>query len=915
MPEKLFIGRKRYLETFTQMLDAPDGGPFILNLYGPGGIGKTKILQKIEELCDERKMPHTSVIDLYGFEMSSRLSAVEMKIAGDLTETAESDPMKTYRAVRDAYKGKPPHERGIEYKQQFIKDLSSWAKRIADEGKKGVLIFDTFEEVRYTLVGIRMLNDWLPELQSAVVVISGRQNPDEIDFPDNIKDLVVPEKVNEFSTEEAIEYLEERGLWSAVQEEKIDDKLFDLSRKKPLLLALSADWMMEHDFFPTIDIGALVEGVDRKSFEKNLVQRLPMLAGEQPGIDIPPERLVLPAMAHIIEPLNEKMLKVLLPGFLEIRKVLKNLDETSFVKGFPVGNPLAYWFQDELRSLFHKHVFRDQDVEKEKWKQSRIDISKRMLSYYNDKINEAARRGDKIAVERAKASKLFHEIFIDPGKGMKKFQREFQAARENHQYGFSSLLLSAVRFNLNDLSEPQRYHFMLQEGRWLRDMGAVKRVQKRFEELLETNPKDPERTPYIYNALGATAMKMGQYQEALKYHEKSLALSKFHCINDRIPTEEQALGEVYLLMGNWEKSVEYFKKAHQSAMKNLNQIDDKEKRNALGGIADILANIGYAYGISGQSDVGKDYIEQAIGILENLNAPKRTAKARIIRWDILRRKGFKEGIVDGINKAIGEFEEIDHENRAEGYFYLGYAQWYQLITGDNRNFTDDERALLNKAAASFEQSIQLSRQFDIPKELPRALHELGSVYWLLGKQKEARQVNDEAFERALSSHDIYYAINALVKKAEFDLEDRNFSAVKLHAREMFEKFEKTGYNFPLFFGRMKRIIGDVAYEEKNYAKAFQEYGKGLLLIAQHGGYGDYTVDKELDRLESKINELKQNHQSSCCARLKNYWGSQGADNKFPRLMAFVDKHVTRLALKGITPATLDDYPADDPKGC
>lgn len=369
-------------------------------------------------------------------------------------------------------------------------------------------------------------------------------------------------------------------------------------------------------------------------------------------------------------------------------------------------------------------------------------------------------------------------------------------------------------------------------------------------------------------------------------------------------------------MGDWEKSVEYFKTARQSAMKNLGALDDREKGNALGAIADISTKIGYAYGISGRFDVGKDYIEQAIETYEKLNSPKRTAKARIIKLDLLRRQGSKEGIVEGINEAIGQFEEIDHENRAEAFVYLGYAQWYQVILDDDRTFTDDERELLNQAASSFEQSIQLSRQFDISKELPRALHELGSLYWLLDRKADARKANDEAYDRALASHDIYFAINALVKKAEFDFKDGDYDAVASHARELQDKFEKVkGYTFPLFFGRMKRILGDVAYEKEIYADAFGEYAKGLLLIAQHGGYGVYTVGKELDRLEGKIKELKRPHQASCCEILKKYWSSQGVDNKFPKLMAFVDKHLTRLAFEGITSGSQDAHSVDDPKGC
>ncbi len=887
MADKTFVGRKQYSNIFNRMLEAPEDSPYILNLHGPGGIGKTKILQEFVKICDEGGIPHTSIIDLYDVEMSSRISAVEMKIAKKVKGSMEHhDPFQEYWDAREKHKEDPL--RGIIFKKTFINGLSAWANKVAKTGKRGVLIFDTFEMVRYSLVGDRLLNDWLPELKSAVVVLSGRNDPSEIKFPEDITDKVEHALVEDFSESEAVEYLKERRVWEAVQEEGIADRLFDLTQKKPLLLALSTDWMMEHDFFPVMRLADLVEGLDQDAFEHKLVERLPLLAGERTSDEIPPERLILPIMAHLFEPLDEKIL-----DFLDLyldpeepRKVLKNLSETSFVKGMSVDGSEVYWFQDELRSLFHKHIFKGE--QEETWGDFRKNISEQMIRYY-DQICESSTT-DPLGKERAEASKLYHEICLNPDDGMKIFQEKFQGARENFRYGFSSLFLSSVRFSVlfDDLPEQHLFHFKIQEGRWLRDMGAVKQARERFEELLDANANDAERTPYIYNALGATASRMGEYDKALRCHQKSLSLSKAHRIEKRLFIEERCIGEVYLLKGDWEQAVQSFKRAYEAVLNNLPPTaSEEEKQEAGKDLAGILEKLGHAYGVFKDTKTGLNYIDQAIDLFTRLAAPRLAAQARIIRCDILRRRGEYENIVEDIAKAIAEFEELDHKNRAQGFFYLGYAQWY-------RADAIKDQTLREKALISFEKCIEIARQFEIYRELLRALHEASQIYWDLGEKEKAREANDEAYKLACQFSDIYYAVNSLVKKAEFDFEENKFKSIHDHANELKEKFEEN-YNFPVFFGRMYRILGDVAYEEKNYDKAFDEYAKAFPLITEHGGYGRYTIEEELKRLEEKIMKLPLAEQRSRCSALRRHWQNTETGRKFHELIeAFIVEHTNRL---------------------
>ena len=57
MPEETFVGRKDHLDRFRDLLHSPSGSSYILNLRGPGGSGKTKILQEYLQICIDEKTP------------------------------------------------------------------------------------------------------------------------------------------------------------------------------------------------------------------------------------------------------------------------------------------------------------------------------------------------------------------------------------------------------------------------------------------------------------------------------------------------------------------------------------------------------------------------------------------------------------------------------------------------------------------------------------------------------------------------------------------------------------------------------------------------------------------------------------------------------------------------------------------
>jgi len=887
MPEATFVGREKHINLFRELLNSKPGSPYILNLRGQGGIGKTKILQKFIEICDDEDIPHTQIIDFYGIEMSSRISTVAQTIVKSIGEPDKTLFFNEYWKIKKQFDFQPTHSLEQDLQYHFISGLSEWAKISSEKGKRIAIIFDTFEAVRYSILENTLLNYWLPRLKEAVIVISGRQEKGEINFPEEISQLVIDAPVNTFSEDEATAYLKERKVWDAIKEDKICHEIFKLTQNKPLLLALSADWIFNYVIFPTATPKDLVRDSDQSTFEKKLVQNLPILIEADK-----PENEILPYMAHVIRPFNKELLVFLKPNISgdDAQKILKNLSELSFIKevseipGEKEEDGPFYWFQDELRRLFHEHIFSVNTTQYERIRQA---VSKRMIEYHDIKIKEAKEKGDIVGEKRIIVNRLYHEIYLNPVEGMRAWQKMFQNAREELQYGFASLLLAPVRFVVNYLpnylSEGQKYMFDLAEGRWMRDMGNAQEAIKRFEKLLSENKNDPQRVPYIYNALGTSSFKLGRFKNALDYHYKSLGLSKEARLDQRLHIEEQHIAEIYQRIGSIQEAIEHYKIAYDLAF-NLS-IDDERKWRK---IATISYELGTMYSLVGEYEIGVEYCNEAIIVLETLQSLILIAQAKMIRGNIYRRAGEYDKALKDIEDAIPLFERnLNYEGLTQAFHYQAYIL---RVKGEKNN---NDMVLLEKSKKMFEKSIATSKRYNLIYNLPRTLHELSRVYWVLGMKEEARKINDEAYKKAFNYHDMYCAAKSIVAMAEFDYDVHNYQTIPLYRKRLKSEFEQQGFIFPLLYGYMERIMGNINFENGYDTQAKDNYAKAIEFISKHSEYKQ--LKEELDKIEKRIGKLPDENALHFYRGLKSYWLNNTKHEINPKIISWVDKHISHLA--------------------
>lgn len=194
-----FVGRDAEVERFRAVLSS-DVPPFnILHVFGPGGVGKTELLQAFERCCDEAGCP------------SYRIDAYDVDPSPEAFRTA------LRRTV------------GVEDEAPVLPALT-------EEGSRVVLLVDAYET-------IDALDDWLrtaflPDLpEGVIVVLAGRTEPDSAWRADaGWGTLVETMSLRNLDGEAGRALLEQRNV-PADQHEAI----LDFTHGHPLALSLVAD--------------------------------------------------------------------------------------------------------------------------------------------------------------------------------------------------------------------------------------------------------------------------------------------------------------------------------------------------------------------------------------------------------------------------------------------------------------------------------------------------------------------------------------------------------------------------------------------------------------------------------------------------------------------------------------------------
>lgn len=785
---------------------------------------------------------------------------------------------------------------GLSQQKDRIAQAIADAMNFESNNRRIILLFDTIEKAR--LETLTQLGKIITKLNNTICIFAGRpENTENWKLLNSIaKGRKINIKLNHFTEKESSNYLDRKKAITKIFLSKKETKqLITLARGYPILLDLAVDFVSREISIENIlnlKSGNSPRNIDDDQFKKNLV-------GNVLQISRPLDRLIL-TLSHVY-PLNIKMISEIIDVDInEAKTLFKSALNFAFVKKLP--GDLGISLHDEMRDMIKKYLLvENRNFDKRKKRDSQIAA----LIYKNQEENlyrEIKKIEDRMGKknssdtstspmyafkteklkrmrEYATEKQLEHLFYAGENNFFDTWKAIMNRVRRSKKVTFINNLIQIAKENQVKLTNEQKLDLQYFEARFLSDINNIDAALKMAKDLLST--KYNKST--IYNLLGVIFRKKGDLKEAEKAQLKCLNGISLYNYFARANVLNQ-LGYIARLLGDYKKAEKYYKQSQASLSKiNIKKQSTDDQKKVIKLMASLSNNLGYVYGLRKEFDVAKALCQEAVSRWKEIQDYVEISRAETTMGILARDQGDNEASCRLLTTAIDRMKEPAYaEELCRAYFHLGWSQWYlaELDPGDESDIRDVKWDIkkLRLSLVAFEKSKDIATNYGFTAELPGILHQTASIIWHIGHttkskklQLNARTLNQDAINISYEVNDTRYAIDAILGDAEWDYEIRQFKHINKYAKLLYRDFGNVQGKYKLYFGRLKRIQGDIALSKNNYKEAFKKYSEAFTLINEQQGFGRYSIQRELRRLRGKLLVLVPTDAIKWINYLKKQW--------------------------------------------
>src|SRR6266702_3655747 len=870
---------------------------------GAGGLGKTRLLQEIHKTyAGNGEILVTDIIDFDDRSLHT-FEGLEIRIAQELGIAAEV--AKEVQELRK-FRLDGATQRILEVQQQIITNTLKNEFNDKSLNKRILFFFDTIEKVEENNLNILLL--LLSYFENGVFLFAGRPQTN-VDISLLMKNYFGEDAfiidLEPLGQDESRKYLRAKlRTMHNIKDERIEN-LLTLVKGRPILIELTAQWLsiaQPPDWLLNELQSLSDEDLEKKQedFQANLVRHITQLR-------TPLDRLLL--ILSRVYPVDVEMAEELLGLSREVAEMLiASAKKYVFVKTLPEAKITLH---DEMRAMVNKFVWPFIDKSDERRRRD----SRRAAAIFERRVNNPANNQQneenvvrstqqfegwqRIEQEVLIEQLVEHALYADIASGFDVVDETWDRAIKNKDYIFAERILEIAKDFAGQFTEDQYLDYVVLNARQKNYTGNIGDSIQVLRKLAKRYAKEPSILSVIYNALGRAERKSGSMKEAARYLSKNLEIIK-DTNASRVPYVANQLGYTYRLMGNLEKAESTYKYGLKLAMEA--EEHDKDL------IASLLNNLGYVYGLHKKYDIAENYCLQAADLWNDVGFTSQIGRVNISLGIFHRDRGNYEEAIKLLDQAIVRASgSDDFEIIGLAYYHLAWAKWFKweeinktaILDWDETkkkdNFIDKE--LLIEAKNDFDYCLTLAEKRGVTELLPGILHQMSNVYWWLGWLEDeqykstARELNTRSFKESEQRNNIRYAIDSLVGDAEFDYDAGEYRKIPEYAKELQARYGRMEKQYLLYFGRMNRILGDVAFSRGQYNEALMHYTNALPEIQRHGGFGKYSIRMELLRLERKLDKLAFSEVNMWLDHFQDHW------KKWAELIHWCEKERLRVKLR------------------
>jgi tetratricopeptide (TPR) repeat protein len=902
-------------------------------LYGPGGVGKTRLVRALAQREAEGPVTWLEPIDMDD-PRYWLLTNLQVNVAGQL------DPAGEYFARYTDYLARPPEQSSEHVTPEVMVSHIGHGRRIFAEcysnyvkgtGKPVVLIFDTVEAIRGMSLLMTLTREWMAALPRTLFILSGRPPASGPNASDPISDyladpqhpmLVTTVPLGSFPKPTAERYLAGSAVAKGLTREQ-QAKLVLLTRGHPLWLAHTVAFLIER--------GMPAEARPSLSaLERDIPFDGPMtLRGRQLHEEFKRRLLtvyrdaefwheVVFRLAVVRRSVNEEIWRQLMADFAfpvsppGTPTAWQQLLSMPWIR--PRANGRYVTLHDRVAEELARTLIPAQDEDG----QLRRDLWRRAAQIFGVQADVEERRltvrtgEEKREIDQLKASRFLYQLLSDANAGCRYFLDLFTKASRDQDLLFQDLL-ATVMLRCLGISDATAAFDDAASGaledfsRWLRneqpalyrDIGTTlaefllnsgqAATAARLLRDLPLDGADARQVSKQKIQLGNAYLRVpDQVQKGLQYLQEALRVADDAALE---PAESNRLAaRAYKELGFYNR--------------NLGRLEEAEKayghaRDAIEGVlatastvadrlekASIQTNWAYVKGLDGYHEDGLRLVESAIKVRKDFSPGLPVGISLSTKGEVLRYKQkFKKAW-----EAYKEAEDIF--TSAQDQTWLGIIYQEQAICL-YQAYLDGETSLmpgnpLDEAWKLADRAVKICRERSV-RGYASALNRAARI---VGDQDadQALKLLEEGIDEAQAMLDGWFLLANLVELAELSYRTWRTTG-RAKYRDAIDRYESrfgeavSRYEFPDLRGRWEVVAGhlrvhdwEATEDDSQLDIALRYYADGFAHIAQRGHVGSsgaVVIQGAFTTFTSLFRELPDNDRAEWIDYLRREWsGSQ-----------------------------------------